>query len=57
MPAPSPVKLSETEIATALSKLPGWTLAGGKLHREYKFADFIAASFTDRVLASPALAS
>jgi len=42
-PAPKPVKLSETEIATALSKLSGWTLAGGKLHREYKFADFVAA--------------
>ena len=42
-PTPSPVKLSEPEIATALSKLPGWTLAGGKLHREYKFADFVAA--------------
>jgi 4a-hydroxytetrahydrobiopterin dehydratase len=42
-PAPSPVKLSETEIATALSKLPGWKLEGGKLHREYKFADFVAA--------------
>jgi 4a-hydroxytetrahydrobiopterin dehydratase len=42
-PTPSPVKLSETEIATALSKLSGWTLAGGKLHREYKFADFVAA--------------
>ncbi len=42
-PTPNPVKLSETEIATALSKLPGWTLAGGKLHREYKFADFVAA--------------
>jgi 4a-hydroxytetrahydrobiopterin dehydratase len=40
---PSPVKLSETEIATALSKLPGWTLASGKLHRDYKFADFVAA--------------
>jgi len=40
---PSPVKLSESEIATALSKLPGWKQAGGKLHREYKFADFVAA--------------
>ena len=42
-PTPSPVKLSETEIATALSKLPGWKQEGGKLHREYKFADFVAA--------------
>jgi 4a-hydroxytetrahydrobiopterin dehydratase len=43
MPTPSPVKLGETELATALSKLPGWTLACGKLHREYKFANFAAA--------------
>jgi 4a-hydroxytetrahydrobiopterin dehydratase len=40
---PRPVKLTETEIATALSKLPEWKLDGGKLHREYKFADFVAA--------------
>jgi 4a-hydroxytetrahydrobiopterin dehydratase len=43
MPAPRPVKLSETEIAAALSKLPEWKLQGGKLHREYKFPDFVAA--------------
>ena len=43
MSTPGPVKLSETEIATALSKLPGWKLEGGKLRREYKFADFVAA--------------
>jgi 4a-hydroxytetrahydrobiopterin dehydratase len=40
---PRPVKLSEFEIAAALSKLPGWKLDSGKLHREYKFADFVAA--------------
>jgi 4a-hydroxytetrahydrobiopterin dehydratase len=38
-----PTKLNETEIAIALSKLPDWRLQGGKLHREYKFADFVAA--------------
>ena len=43
MPTPMPVKLGETELVAALSKLPGWTLAGGKLHREYKFANFAAA--------------
>jgi 4a-hydroxytetrahydrobiopterin dehydratase len=43
MPAPRPAKLSETEIAAALSKLPEWKLQGGKLHREYKFPDFVAA--------------
>jgi 4a-hydroxytetrahydrobiopterin dehydratase len=43
MSAPRPAKLSETEIAAALSKLPAWKLEGGKLHREYKFPDFVAA--------------
>lgn len=43
MPAPRPAKLSETEIAAALAKLPQWKLLGGKLHREYKFPDFVAA--------------
>ena len=35
--------MTDSEISSALSKLPGWTFAGGKLHREYKFADFIVA--------------
>jgi 4a-hydroxytetrahydrobiopterin dehydratase len=34
---------SEAEIATALSTLPQWKVEGGKLHREYEFADFVAA--------------
>jgi 4a-hydroxytetrahydrobiopterin dehydratase len=38
-----PVKLSESDIATALSKLAGWELVDGKLHREYQFFDFVAA--------------
>jgi 4a-hydroxytetrahydrobiopterin dehydratase len=36
-------KLSRAEIAIALGKLSGWTVAKGKLHREYKFADFVHA--------------
>jgi len=36
-------KLSESEIQSALRELAGWTVANGKLHREYKFADFIHA--------------
>jgi len=36
-------KLSEAELQQELSKLPGWTVAGGKLHREYKFPDFVHA--------------
>ena len=33
MPTSSPTKLTETEIAMALSDLPAWKVAGGKLHR------------------------
>lgn len=36
-------KLSDAEIASALQQLPGWALVGGKLHREYRFADFVHA--------------
>jgi 4a-hydroxytetrahydrobiopterin dehydratase len=36
-------KLTNSQIESALSKLPGWTLASGKLHREYKFPDFTHA--------------
>jgi 4a-hydroxytetrahydrobiopterin dehydratase len=36
-------KLSDPELRVALSGLPGWKIDQGKLHREYKFADFIHA--------------
>lgn len=36
-------KFSGPELKDALSSLSGWTVAGGKLHKEYKFADFIHA--------------
>jgi 4a-hydroxytetrahydrobiopterin dehydratase len=36
-------KLSDTEIDSELVKLPGWKRTGGKLHRDYKFRDFIEA--------------
>lgn len=36
-------KLSEEEIGERLASLPGWAVAGGKLHRDYKFRDFIEA--------------
>jgi 4a-hydroxytetrahydrobiopterin dehydratase len=39
---PSP-KLTDSELKTALEALPGWTVTAGKLHREYKFPDFIHA--------------
>lgn len=36
-------KLTGAEIETGLAELPGWTVLEGKLHREYKFADFTHA--------------
>ena len=33
-------KLTEAEISAAVANLPGWSVVNGKLHREYKFADF-----------------
>jgi 4a-hydroxytetrahydrobiopterin dehydratase len=36
-------KLDADEVATRLTGAPGWTLDAGKLHREYKFADFVEA--------------
>jgi 4a-hydroxytetrahydrobiopterin dehydratase len=36
-------KVTETEIQEALAELTSWTVAGGKLHREYAFRDFIQA--------------
>lgn len=36
-------KLTDSELAAALAGLPGWTVEKGKLHREFKFTDFIHA--------------
>ncbi|MCS6926276.1 MAG: 4a-hydroxytetrahydrobiopterin dehydratase [Candidatus Binatia bacterium] len=36
-------KLSDAEIQEKLGRLPGWTVVNGKLHREYKFKDFVHA--------------
>jgi 4a-hydroxytetrahydrobiopterin dehydratase len=36
-------KLSSAEVRDALTALPGWTVENGKLHREYRFADFVHA--------------
>lgn len=36
-------KLSPDEITARLAQLPAWTLAAGKLHREYRFATFVDA--------------
>ena len=40
MPVP---KLSDDELRLAVAGLPGWTVAAGKLHREYRFPDFAHA--------------
>ena len=40
---PAPQKLDASDLKSALARLPSWTLAQGKLHREYKFADFVHA--------------
>jgi 4a-hydroxytetrahydrobiopterin dehydratase len=40
---PRPGKLPETEIASHLAAVPGWSVKGGKLHRELTFADFAQA--------------
>jgi len=36
-------KLTDVEIESRLSKLPGWTIADGKLHRQFQFTDFVSA--------------
>ncbi len=33
-------KMTEADVLERAEKLPGWSLKGGKLHREYKFPDF-----------------
>ena len=38
-----PTKLSNAEVKAALDGLAGWSLEKGKLHREYKFANFVEA--------------
>ncbi len=40
---PAPQKLDESQLHSALTSLPSWSLAQGKLHREYKFPDFVHA--------------
>jgi 4a-hydroxytetrahydrobiopterin dehydratase len=42
--------LDAKEIESALGGLPGWSLADGKLHREFRFANFSEAfGFMTRV--------
>jgi 4a-hydroxytetrahydrobiopterin dehydratase len=36
-------KLTQEQLTSALGQLPGWSVQNEKLHREYKFADFVYA--------------
>jgi 4a-hydroxytetrahydrobiopterin dehydratase len=36
-------KLSDTDIHNQLNGLPGWELKDGKLHKAYKFKNFVEA--------------
>lgn len=36
-------KLSDSEVQSWLSSVPGWSLDRGKLFREFKFANFVEA--------------
>jgi 4a-hydroxytetrahydrobiopterin dehydratase len=38
-----PVKLTDSQITDAVAGLSGWKLNDGKIHREWKFADFSEA--------------
>jgi 4a-hydroxytetrahydrobiopterin dehydratase len=47
---PAQARLSKAEIRTKAKSLKGWSVRKGKLHKEYKFADFVAAfGFMSRV--------
>jgi 4a-hydroxytetrahydrobiopterin dehydratase len=47
---PTAKKLTDREVAEAITRLPGWRVANGKLHRELVFEDFNAAfAFMTRV--------
>lgn len=46
----SRTKLTTDQINETLRGLSGWSLQGGKLHREWKFKDFVSAwGFMSRV--------
>jgi 4a-hydroxytetrahydrobiopterin dehydratase len=35
--------LTDAEVRQALTALPGWAVENAKLHREFRFADFVHA--------------
>jgi 4a-hydroxytetrahydrobiopterin dehydratase len=51
MPIP---KLTDTELNEALASLTGWSIRNAKLHREFRFPDFIHA-FGFMALCAPAI--
>jgi 4a-hydroxytetrahydrobiopterin dehydratase len=36
-------RLSAAELESETSRLPDWSVTGGKLHREFSFGDFVEA--------------
>jgi len=42
-PGMASTKLEPGEVTRRLADLAGWTVENGKLHREYRFADFVEA--------------
>ena len=50
-------KLTDIEVQTLLSQLPGWKIVNGKLHKEYNCKDFVSAfgSMTRVALVSEAM--
>jgi 4a-hydroxytetrahydrobiopterin dehydratase len=40
---PKVSRLSDVEITDHVSKLPGWEVRHGKLHREFEFGSFVEA--------------
>ena len=36
-------KLTDTDIAAAMTSVPGWTQKADGIERQYKFADFVTA--------------
>ena len=45
-----PTRLNDEQVSEALAGLSAWELADGKLHREFKFGNFVEAfGFMSRV--------
>ena len=45
-----PTRLNDEQVSAALTGLSGWELVEGKLHREFKFGNFVEAfGFMSRV--------